>query len=157
VVRIARALRLPNDRAARLRIGFAKAGDVLLTHNASVGGVAIAPDDAGDFLIGTSVTYWRCNPEAIDRKYLYYFMRSEYFQGQLQFIMKQTTRNQVSVLKQVNLWICVPPLSEQRQIVAEMDDLQSKVDELKRQQAETAAELDALLPSVLDRAFRGEL
>jgi hypothetical protein len=27
----------------------------------------------------------------------------------------------------------------------------------KRLQAETAAELDALLPSVLDRAFKGEL
>ena len=108
-VRIAEAPLLPAERASRLRVGFAKAGDVLLTHNASVGDVAIAPDDAGDFLLGTSVTYWRCNPEALDRRYLYYFMRSEHFQGQLQFIMKQTTRNQVSVLKQVNLWICYPP------------------------------------------------
>ena len=30
-------------------------------------------------------------------------------------------------------------------------------DALKRHQAETAAELDALLPAVLERAFRGEL
>ncbi len=30
-------------------------------------------------------------------------------------------------------------------------------DALKRPQAETAAELDALLPAVLDRAFKGEL
>ncbi|MDD1750721.1 MAG: hypothetical protein LUO89_12715 [Methanothrix sp.] len=28
---------------------------------------------------------------------------------------------------------------------------------LKRHQAQTAAELDALLPAVLERAFRGEL
>jgi hypothetical protein len=28
---------------------------------------------------------------------------------------------------------------------------------LKRLQAETAAELDALLPSILDKAFKGEL
>jgi hypothetical protein len=28
---------------------------------------------------------------------------------------------------------------------------------LKRLQAETAAELDALLPAILDRAFKGEL
>ncbi len=32
-----------------------------------------------------------------------------------------------------------------------------KVNALKRLQAETQAELDALLPSVLDQAFRGEL
>jgi type I restriction enzyme S subunit len=41
--------------------------------------------------------------------------------------------------------------------VSELDALQTEVDGLKRLQAETAAELDALLPAVLDRAFRGEL
>ena len=51
----------------------------------------------------------------------------------------------------------VPPLPEQRRIVAYLDDLQAKVDQLKTLQAQTAAELDALLPSILDRAFRGEL
>jgi hypothetical protein len=33
----------------------------------------------------------------------------------------------------------------------------SEVDALKRLQAETAQELDALLPGILDRAFKGEL
>jgi hypothetical protein len=37
-----------------------------------------------------------------------------------------------------------------RRIVAELDAL-------KRLQAETTAELDALLPSILDHAFKGEL
>lgn len=32
-----------------------------------------------------------------------------------------------------------------------------KIDSLKRIQAETAAELDAMLPSILDKAFRGDL
>jgi type I restriction enzyme, S subunit len=41
--------------------------------------------------------------------------------------------------------------------VAELDALQAKADALKRAQAETAAELDALLPSILDRAFAGAL
>jgi type I restriction enzyme S subunit len=51
----------------------------------------------------------------------------------------------------------VPPLAEQRRIVAELDTLQAVVDTAKHLQAETAAQLDALLPSILDRAFRGEL
>ncbi len=50
-----------------------------------------------------------------------------------------------------------PSLPEQHRIVAELDALQEKVDALKRLQAETTAELDALLPSILDRAFKGEL
>jgi type I restriction enzyme S subunit len=51
----------------------------------------------------------------------------------------------------------VPPISEQYRIVAELDVLQAEVDALKRLQTETAAELDALLPAILDRAFKGEL
>jgi type I restriction enzyme, S subunit len=53
--------------------------------------------------------------------------------------------------------IAVPPLPEQRRIVAELNALQAEVDALKKLQAETAAELDALLPAILDRAFKGEL
>jgi type I restriction enzyme S subunit len=53
--------------------------------------------------------------------------------------------------------IPVPSLDEQRRIVAYLDSLQSKVDALKRLQDETAKELDALLPSILDTAFKGEL
>lgn len=49
-----------------------------------------------------------------------------------------------------------PPLIEQRRIVAYLDGLQAQVDELTALQDATQAELDALLPSVLDRAFRGE-
>jgi len=60
--------------------------------------------------------------------------------------------------KKINpMRIPVPPLPEQRRIVAELDALQAEVDTLKRLQAETAAELEALLPSILDRAFKGEL
>ncbi|MFN8483302.1 MAG: restriction endonuclease subunit S [Anaerolineae bacterium] len=50
-----------------------------------------------------------------------------------------------------------PPLPEQRRIVAYLDDLQARVDAVKRLQAETQAELDALLPAVLDKAFKGGL
>jgi len=51
----------------------------------------------------------------------------------------------------------VPPLSDQRRIIEELDNLQSQVEALKKLQTETAAELDALLPSILDKAFKGEL
>jgi hypothetical protein len=37
------------------------------------------------------------------------------------------------------------------------DALQTEVEALKRLQAETAVELDPLLPAILDKAFKGEL
>jgi type I restriction enzyme S subunit len=51
----------------------------------------------------------------------------------------------------------VPPIREQQLIVSHLNEVQSKLDALRRHQAETAAALDALLPAVLERAFRGEL
>jgi len=53
--------------------------------------------------------------------------------------------------------ISVPPLKEQQRIVTELDALQAEVDARKRLQAETADDLDAFLPAILDRAFKGQL
>jgi hypothetical protein len=45
----------------------------------------------------------------------------------------------------------------QRRVVKHLDDLQDKVDALKGLQAQAGTELDALLPAVLDKAFKGNL
>ena len=64
-----------------------------------------------------------------------------------------------NISKEKVLNLRLPPfaLPAQRRIMSELDALQQEVDALKRLQAETAVELDALIPSVLDRAFSGEL
>ena len=49
------------------------------------------------------------------------------------------------------------PILEQRWNVAEPGALQVEVDALRRLQSEAAAELDRFPPSILDRAFKGEL
>jgi type I restriction enzyme S subunit len=56
-----------------------------------------------------------------------------------------------------SLTLPLPPLEEQRRIVAHLDALQAKLDAVRAAQAATAAELDALLPSVLNQAFAGNL
>jgi hypothetical protein len=53
--------------------------------------------------------------------------------------------------------IPVPPLQEQREIVQQIRTLEAKTAPLISLQAQTAAELDALMPSILSRAFLGEL
>jgi type I restriction enzyme S subunit len=63
----------------------------------------------------------------------------------------------ISATKLKTVPVPVPPLPEQRRIVAYLDNLQAKVEAVKRHQAATAAKLDALLPSILDKAFKGEL
>lgn len=59
--------------------------------------------------------------------------------------------------KLLSFEIPVPSSTEQRRIVAHLDALMAKTAALKQLQQQSAAELDALLPSILDRAFKGEL
>ena len=51
----------------------------------------------------------------------------------------------------------VPPISDQQRIISELDAVEREVTSLKCIQTETAAELNALLPAVLDLAFNGGL
>ncbi len=46
---------------------------------------------------------------------------------------------------------------EPRRIVVYLDDLHAKVDTVKKLQQESEQELNALKPSILSRAFAGEL
>lgn len=66
-------------------------------------------------------------------------------------------KNVSSIKHLKDIILPVPPLPEQRRIVEYLDNLQSKVNALKNLQAETQKDLDTLMPSILDKAFKGEL
>lgn len=59
--------------------------------------------------------------------------------------------------KERRIKVPVPPPDVQQQIVTELYAMQRNMDTLRGLQAETATELDALMPAILDRAFKGEL
>lgn len=93
--------------------------------------------------------------ELLERDYLYWFfrkMRPDYLENSFGGAQPNISQKMIRETD-----IAIPPLPEQRRIVAYLNDLQAKVDALRRLQKETGAELDALLPAVLDRAFKGEL
>jgi len=98
-------------------------------------------------------------PSLVDERYLDYLLKSPALREQIERGASGTSPTMKNISKEKVLALRVPntPLPEQRRIVAELDALQAEVDALKRLQSETAAELDALLPAILDRAFKGEL
>jgi type I restriction enzyme S subunit len=53
--------------------------------------------------------------------------------------------------------IALPDLEQQKHIMSYLDHLNAQVDVLRQEQSATAVALDALMPSILDKAFRGEL
>jgi type I restriction enzyme S subunit len=128
--------------------------DVLLTvKGAGVGKINFAPNIK--VTIGRQLMAVRPKTEYLLQEFLYFFLKHnfQYFQS----IATATTVPGIRKTDVEELQVPVPSLSEQRSIVQYLDNLQSKVEAVKKLQAETQAELDALMPSILDKAFKGEL
>ena len=105
--------RIPNEIYRALRIGFAKPGDVLLSHKGSVGLVAIVPDE-GEIMLTPQVTYHRINKNGnILNSYYYYSLASPFFQQQLMRMSGQSTRAYVGITNQKKL--VVPLMSKENQ------------------------------------------
>jgi len=105
----------------------------------------------------TGFTIFRIRNDGYDPKFLKYQLLSNFFINQCMEIVTGGHYPAINDKNMKNLEVISPPLPEQRRIVAYLDSLQTKVDELKKLQAETEKELEELVPSILDRAFKGEL
>jgi type I restriction enzyme S subunit len=142
-------------------------GDILIACSAAgcLGRVARFHGDGQKASTDTHVAIARANPEVVDPDYLYAYLRGA--QGQFQLRSRERgdwKREKISFrLTELNLSdlkavpVPLPPREEQVRIVAELSELRQKIDQLERLQSESESELDALLPSVLSKAFAGEL
>lgn len=145
--------KLNAERAGQLKKGWANGEDVLLTHNATVGRVALVEPGVGRFLLGTSVTFYRLHSGVIDPQYFFVVLSSPLWQRQLERIMQQTTRNQVSIQKQAKLIVAIPPLPEQRRIVIRVADLMALCDRLETSLSARDYNRRRLLEAVLHEAL----
>jgi type I restriction enzyme S subunit len=152
-----RAKFLTGERAGKLRKGFAKNRDVLFAHNATVGPVALLQTDADFVVLGTSLTYYRCDEAFILPEYLESYLRSPAFVEQYSAVMRQSTRNQVPITKQREFWVDVPPIGVQRQLVAALSAFQDDGRTLAKLYQAKLDTLLALKQSLLHSAFSGEL
>ena len=125
--------RITDAQASRLRIGFAKPGDILLTHKGSVGLTAVVPDSAGEFVMLTpQVTYYRVRDSSQLRpNFLLAAFSSESFQRVLLNRAKQSTRDYIGILAQRELPITVPDLSIQDQILEKLEHIDGLIYSLK--------------------------
>lgn len=136
-------------------------GDVLLTEGGDwdkLGRGTVWQGEIENCIHQNHIFRVRVKQSEIDPYFLSALLGSPLGKAYFQEAAKQTTNLATINQRQLKAFkIPCLPLDEQRRIVAYLDDLQARVDSLKQLQAQTRAELDALLPSVLDKAFKGEL
>ncbi len=142
--------------AAYMTRGIPKVGDVIFTMEAPLGEAAVILDNRR-FSLAQRTLLLRGNPSYVTGEFLARLLTSPEIKTIIYSKATATTVKGIASKQLKRILLPLPSLAEQQRIVAYLDGLQAQVEALKAMQAATAAELDALLPSVLDRAFRGEL
>ncbi len=133
-------------------------GDIILVREGGGTGKAGIVQEGERCSLGQRVMMLRVDEEKVWPKFLLYQWLSPHIQEeQLAPMIKGSASPHLNIKYVRRFSLLLPPLPEQRRIVAHLDALQAKVDSLKALHTQTTAELDALLPSVLDKAFKGEL
>lgn len=151
---------LPKDR-------YIKPGDVLMANIAegTLGRVTYVCECEESWTVDTQVMILRSldDRNLLLGKWLYYYLWSEC--GQQEILARRSgiafadKRGQTHIYPKnvLEIPVPVPPIENQIQAVAHLNNIQAETDEMRRLQAQDAELLDQLEQSILERAFRGEL
>lgn len=132
-------------------------GDVLYSAVGATLGIPAIVDSDEDFCFQRHIALLKPDRSQLIPKFLWHMLRSR---SLYQAVWKGTTGSaQPTVpLRSIrSLQVPKPPLNEQKRMVVQLDELQSKADEIKQLREDALKEFDALLPAILDKAFKGEL
>ena len=148
------------DKIARYTL---REGDVLITKSSgSVDHIGkslfITKDMDGKYGFSNFTQRLRVNQKMVLPKWVYLIISNPATRDFLLGASQTTTglRNlKIPALKELE--IPLPPIAEQKKIVAKLEGLLGKIKEAKKLNAEVAGDLKALSASILDKAFKNEL
>jgi len=122
--------KISEAQAKTLRKGFAKEGDILLSHKATIGRTAVVGAIESEYLVLTpQVTYYRVlDKQRLNPKYLkYYFDSTKFHNLFLQWAGGGSTRLYLGITGQLKLPIILPEIGVQNRIVSVIDDYDKKL------------------------------
>lgn len=119
------------------------------------GAYGMVSDEFDSCFISNEYPTFDCNNDLVSAEFLYAYFKSPAVWRKISAGSKGLgdRRQRVQPEEILAHRLMLPPLNWQNRIQSVM----TEVSVLQRFQGETAAELDALLPSILDKAFKGEL
>jgi type I restriction enzyme S subunit len=135
----------------------AERGDVLYSKDGATKGRPCYVDTDEEFSFFVSVALIKPLRDRLDGRYLVHLLNSSWIKDRM---IEKSRGDMIPhiVLREIRAFpVPLPPIDEQRRIVITFNALQAKVDAVRALQFDTAAELDAMLAAILDRAFKGEL
>lgn len=130
-------------------------GDVLLTIVGAIGRAAVVPPNVTPFTLQRSVAV--LSPILLEPKFLMYQLEGPRLSKHLKDNARGTAQKGVylKTLGQTQIWL--PPLEEQRRIVAKIEEIFSELDKGVESLTTAREQLEAYRQLTLKRAFAGQL
>lgn len=140
------------EQAETLQKGFAKTGDVLLTHKGTVGEVAVVPQTEFPYLMLTpQVTYYRIlGVSSLNTNFLATSFVTNSFQAPLKQEAGGGTRAYLGITAQQKLSISIPPKFEEQ---TKIGNTFQKLDSLINQHQQKHDKLSNIKKAMLEKMF----
>ncbi|WP_114784122.1 restriction endonuclease subunit S [Botryobacter ruber] len=131
-------------------------GDLIVSCSGTLGRIAEIPSKAKPGVINQALLRIRLLDQVIFKKYFLYYFRSAAFQRKI-FDQSQGTAmsNLIGIKDFKEIEVLLPSLSEQREIVAKLEELFSELDKGKEQLETARQQLKVYRQAVLKWAFEG--
>ncbi len=134
-------------------------GDILISLTGTLGkrdyGYAIIIEKDDMFFLNQRVA--KITHHSINKKYLLFILHSELFLAPLFSLPSGTKQANLSNDNILNIFIAVPPISEQEEIVAYLEDQTSKIDKAIAQKQEQIVKLKEYKQSLINEVVTGKL
>jgi len=149
---------LTSEKAKELACTFLKPGDVLIARMPEpLGRTCIFPGDQKLAITAVDICIVRTGEGGSDHPWIMYTLNSPSIRRRIETLQRGTTRKRISRRNLASLKIPIPPLKEQKRIVAKIDDLFARVNESQERLAKVQNILKRFRQSVLAAACTGRL
>jgi len=132
------------------------AGDILFARTGATTGKSFLIDECPPSVFASYLIRLRVR-SLVTPEYLHSFFQSPSYWRQITAGSRGTGQPNCNGKTLAQVRVPVPPIAEQSRMMSVLDDFRTQVSKVSRVYDNAEAEFDALLPSVLDQAFKGEL
>ena len=128
------------------------AGDILMSCSGTIGRFVIVPEKFKKGIINQALL--KITPsQKISNEFLKFTLEN-YFSSNKAHVKGMAIKNIAAVKELKKIKIPLPPVAEQKKIVAHLDSLSEKIARLRQAQAKTASDFISLEQSILSKSFQ---
>ena len=150
---------ISKSQADTLRKGFAKDGDVLISHKGTIGRSAVLRTDLDYVMLTPQVTYYRvADQNRLLPEFLYFYFHSATFVRVMKDLASAgSTRAYIGITKQHELPLLLPEITLQLELIDRFKSLEVIRNKAILSYETKLQDISDLRQSLLQKAFAGEL